>query len=161
MVVSKASDPEVRKSYEIAIATKLRALDLDVLESHLRFPALQEANTPEESTRVVKMFKDAGFKGIILTSLKQTIETQNGSIGAQLEIPKGYKNKSNFGFNTSTSNSSVASTSKTYVLEALTYNLTSEEDRQLVNVCLVDVTDPDAPDSIRKTFAKIIAKQFK
>ncbi len=161
LVVSKSPEPEVRKSYEVAIATKLRAQNLDAIESHLRFPELTEAKTPEEATRIVKAFKEAGISGIILTSLKQTIETQNGNMAGQMGIPESYEDKASFGPNSGSSDVPIVATSKTYVLEALTYNLGLEQDKQLVNVCLVDVTDPDAPDKIQKTFTKIIADQFK
>ncbi len=161
LVVSKSPESEVRKSYEIAIASKLRAQKINAIESHIQFPSLKEANTSEEVAEVVKMFKGAGISGIILTSLKQTIETQNGNMATQTGIPSSYANKASFGPNSASSNVPVVSTSKTYVLEALTYDLTLEKDKQLVNVCLVDVTDPDAPDKIQKAFAKIVADQFK
>ncbi|QCX00634.1 hypothetical protein FGM00_11155 [Aggregatimonas sangjinii] len=161
LVISESPESEVRKSYEIAIASKLRAQKLDAIESHIQFPSLKEANTPEERAQTVQMFKNAGISGIILTSLKQTIETQNGSMASQTGIPEDYRDKASFGPNVGSSDVNPVSTSKTYVLEALTYNLTLEEDKQLVNVCLVDVTDPDAPDKIEKTFTKIIVDQFK
>ncbi|MFS4491616.1 hypothetical protein [Maribacter sp. 2308TA10-17] len=161
LVVSESPETDVRKSYEIAIASKLRAQNLDAIESHIQFPSLKEADTPEETAQIVQMFKDAGISGIILTSLKQTIETQNGSMASQTGIPASYKDKASFGPNAGSSDAPMVSTSKTYVLEALTYDLTLEEGKQLVNVCLVDVTDPDAPDKIQKTFTKIVADQFK
>ncbi len=161
LVISESPETEVRKSYETAIATKLRGQNLDAIESHIQFPSLKEANTTEEVAQTVQMFKDAGISGIILTSLKQTIETQNGSMASQTGIPASYRDKASFGPNSSDSDVPIVSTSKTYVLEALTYDLTLAEGEQLVNVCLVDVTDPQAADKIQKTFTKIIADQFK
>lgn len=161
MVVSRASDLQIRKSYETAIATKLRKQNLDVIESHLLFPELKEANTSQEAAQVVKMFKDSGISGIILTSLKQTIETQNRKMASQSSIPKNYKDKASFTSNPGNTNVPISSTSKTYVLEALTYNLTLAQNKQLVNVCLVDITDPDTANKIQKSFTKIIADQFK
>lgn len=161
LVVSETPEIEMRKTYEIAIASKLRAQNLDAIESHIKFPSLKESNTPEEAAQTVQMFKDAGISGIILTSLKQTIETQNGGMARQTGIPASYSEKASFGPNSNDSDIPIVSTSRTYVLEALTYNLALEEDKQLINVCLVDVTDPDSPDKIKKTFTKIVANQFK
>ncbi len=161
LVISESPELNVRKSYERAIASKLRSQNLDAIEAHIQFPSLKEANTPKEVTQTVQMFKNAGISGIIITSLKQTIETQNGTMAAQTSIPANYSKKASFGSNSRDSNIPMVSTSKTYVLEALTYNLTLKKEEQLINVCLVDVTDPDEADKIQKTFTKIIANQFK
>ncbi len=158
LVISKTPQPDVRKSFEVSIADKLRSKNLDAIESHIKFPSLQEANTPEEQNKIVKQFEEAGITAIILTSLKQTIETQNG--GNQSTIPKGYEDKRSFNSDAISTETAPVSNSKTYVLEALTYNLILEKDDQLVNVCLVDVTDPDSEDKILKTFTKIIGDQF-
>lgn len=161
LVISQTPETDVRKSYEIAIANKLRAKKVDAIESHILFPSLKAANTQEEQEQVVKNFKEAGITAIILTSLKQTIETTNGSMAAQTSIPDAYEDKKSFGPNVIDNESTVVSTSKTYILEGLIYDLTLERNEQLVNVCLVDATDPDSPDKIQKAFTKIIADQFK
>lgn len=158
LVISKTPQADVRKSFEASIANKLRSKNLDAIESHIKFPSLQEANTIEEQNKIVKQFEEAGITAIILTSLKQTIETQNG--GAQSVIPKGYEDKRSFNSDAISTETAPVSNSKTYVLEAITYNLILEKDDQLVNVCLVDVTDPDSEDKILKTFTKIIGDQF-
>ncbi len=158
LVISKTPQADVRKSFEVSIADKLRSKNLDAIESHIKFPSLQEANTIEEQNKIVKQFEEAGITAIILTSLKQTIETQNG--GAQSVIPKGYEDKRSFNSDAISTETAPVSNSKTYVLEAITYNLILENDDQLVNVCLVDVTDPDSEDKILKTFTKIIGDQF-
>ena len=75
LVIAGTSESDVRKSYEIDIAQKLRTKKLNAIESHIQFPSLKEANTTEERDQVVKQFGEAGITAIILTSLKQTIET--------------------------------------------------------------------------------------
>lgn len=161
LVISQSVEENVRKSYETGIAKKLQAKHIDAVESHVLFPSLQEAKTTEKQTQIVKQFKEAGISAIIITSLKQTIETQNGNVKSQTKIPKGYEGKMSFGSNTMNTSTSVLPTSKTYVLEGLIYDLTLPEGEQLVNVCLVDVTDPDSPKKIQKAFTKIIVEQFK
>lgn len=160
LVISQSAEANVRKSYETGIASKLRSKNIDAIESYLKFPLLQEAKTVEEQNQIVKQFEEAGITAIILTSLKQTIETQNGNLKVQSKTPKGYEDKRSFDAKTMTSSAIVLPTSKTYVLEGLIYDLTLQENEQLVNVCLVDVTDPDSGDKIEKNFTKIIADQF-
>ncbi len=161
LVISEHPEIYVRKLYETSIAKKLRSQSINAIEAHLQFPSLEKAETPEETTKILQLFREADVSAIILTSLKQTIETQNGAISSQIGIPETYSGKASFTSPKSNENLATIATSKTYVLEALAYNLTLEEDKQLVNVCLVDVTDPDSGDRIRKTFTKIIGDQFK
>lgn len=161
LVISKTPQANVRKSFETSIANKLRSKNVDAIESHIKFPSLQEANTIEEQNKIVQQFEEAGITAIILTSLKQTIETQKGNLGSQANIPMGYEDKRSFNSDAISTETVPGSNSKTYVLEALTYNLILEKDDQLVNVCLVDVTDPDSEDKILKSFTKIIGEQFK
>ncbi len=161
VVISQSPEASIRKSYEIAITDKLRVQGVDAVASHLKFPTLTEAKTPEEIEKTIQMFKTANINGIILTSLKQTIETKNGQLSSPNVIPAAYADKSSFGANANDNNVFPVSTSKTYILEALIYNLELEDDDQLVNVCLVDVTDPNSVAKIQKTFTKIIADQFK
>lgn len=161
LVISKTPENDVRKSYESAIANKLRTKNIDAIESHIHYPSLREASTPEAQNLVVKQFKKDGITAIILTSLKQTIETPNGSKVSQEDIPKDYEDKRSFDPNKVNKENGTVSTSKTYILEGLIYNLTLDRGEQLVNVCLVNVTDPDSPEKIRKSFTKIISDQFR
>ncbi|MGI9551842.1 MAG: hypothetical protein ACR2MT_11625 [Aurantibacter sp.] len=161
LVVSKSPDPDVRKSYELAIANRLRSQGFDAVESHIELPSLQDAHTPQEIENTIQLFMESGITGIILTSLKQTIKTHNSNLSSQVGIPESYADKSSFGQNAGSLDALPTSTSTTYVLEALIYNLALAENNQLVNVCLVDVTDPHSGDNIRKTFTKIIGDQFK
>lgn len=160
LVVSENSEMDVRKSYEIAIANKLRDRNLDVVESHIQFPSLKEANTSDEKANRTQIFKDAGIPGIILTSLKQTIDTQNGTISKPISSLEGdVDEKSSISKSNNLKKSS--NTSKTYVLEALMFNLALEEEEQLVGVFLVDITDPNSLDILRKTLTRIISNQFR
>lgn len=161
LVVSENPKMDVRKSYETAIAKKLRSRNLNAIESHIQFPLLKEVKTPDEKANRTQMCKDAGIPGIILTSLKQTIETQNGTTFETIGVHEGYVDKKSFLSNPNSLNEPFATTSKTYVMETLTYNLALEEGEQLVSVFLVDITDPDSLDVLRKTFTKIIVNQFR
>jgi len=161
LVVSENPEMDVRKSYETAIANKLRGINLDAVESHIQFPSLKGTKTPDEKANSAKMFKEAGILGIILTSLKQTIETQKGTISKPIGSLEGYADKKSSVSNPNGLKKLFATTSKTYVLETLIYNLALQEGEQLVGVFLVDITNPASSDVLRKAFIKVIANQFK
>lgn len=160
LVVSESSKIDDRKSYEIAIANKLRNRNINAVESHIQFPSLKWTKTPDKKVNRTQLFKDADIPGIILTSIKQTIETHNGTIAKPMVSLEGDIDKK---ISVSNSNNlkESSNTSKIYVLEALMYNLALEEDEQLVSVFLVDITDPNSSDTLRRTLTKIVANQFK
>ncbi len=160
LVIARSAEENIRKSYELGIANKLRAKHIDAIEAHVRFPLLQEAKTTAERDQILRQFEEAGITAVILTALKQTIETQNANLNAHTKTPKGYENEMSFGSKAVSPSTPVLSTSKTYVLEGLIYDLTLQKGKQLVNVCLVDVTDPDSADKVKKSFTKIISDQF-
>ena len=149
LVVSKASINNVRKSYETAIANKLRRRNLDAVESHLQFPSLKWEKMSYEEIDRIKMFKATGIPGIIITAPLHTIETHSETKSQLTGDHAEYS-----------SNKSSVSTSKTYVFQAHIYNLALEED-QLVCAFLADVTNPDSLDELQKTFTEIVANQFK
>lgn len=163
LVIAENSDFEVRKSYEIAIARKLRSHGIDAIEIHKKFPSIvEDANRTQEDVDVIlNAFEKEGVNGIVLMSLKNTIETKN----SDYNISKDYNEKSSFKLMNDSESNNLSMTSKlkstTYVLEALTYDLTLKNDNQLVNVCLVDVTDPKYGSKILKSFSKIVGDQFK
>ncbi|WP_298501586.1 hypothetical protein [uncultured Maribacter sp.] len=160
LVISEHSEMSVRELYESSIANKLRSQNINAIEAHLQFPTLKKAETPEAIDKILNQFKEAKISAIILTSLKQTIETSNMSLSSKKEVPETYSEKASFSSVSHQKNNQAIANSKTYVLEAITYNLALEKDKQLVNVCLVDVTDPSSGDKILKSFTKIIGAQF-
>ncbi len=177
LVAAKSPDLEVRKSYEIAIVNQLRKQGIKAIEIHKTFPSFEEKENPtdEEVSKIVKQFKEKGITAILITSLKSTIKTKSDNAPQLVDIPNQYQNKYLFSFNNSddvhalpklsalgtNDTPRVELTSTTYVLEAITYDLTQEKDKQLVNVCLVDVTDPDSGKKILERFSKIVSDQFK
>ncbi|WP_299439267.1 hypothetical protein [uncultured Aquimarina sp.] len=177
LVAAKSPDPSIQKSYEKAIVSKLQGQHIDAIEMHKVFPNIKdkEQRTAEEVEQILRMFKEKKIEGLLITSLKQTIETNSSSKPERGKIQIDNKRKGSFtiedydnlkdlpdldklDFDTSM-DSKVTST--TYILESTTYDLALEKDRQLVNVCLLDVVDPDAADQVLNAFAKVISDQFK
>ncbi len=177
LIAAKSPDLEVRKSYEIAIANQLKNQGIDAVEMHKIFPDFEEKENPteEEVAEIIKQFDAEGITSVLVTSLKNTIKTTNEDTPQRIDIPTAYQNRYFFSFNNSDDVHAlpklpslesddvpkVELTSTTYVLEAVTYDLTQEKKKQLMNVCLVDITDPSSAKKVLQKFSKIVASQFK
>jgi len=175
LVAAKTPDLEIRKSYEKTIVKNLRKSGVNAIEMHVKFPNFsnKESRTKEENNQIVKQFLNEGINMVMVTSLKNKIETRNYSIPQSVEIPLEYKNKYVFESNTNDellNNKTLSGKSKvelenikmtTYVLESITYDLSLERKKQLVNVCLVDVENPKSGTQVLDKFCKIVSNQFK
>ncbi|KAA1244447.1 hypothetical protein [Aquimarina sp. RZ0] len=177
LIAAKSPDVEVRKSYEVSIANQLRNQGINAIEIHKTFPDFEEKEDPteEEIAEITKQFKNDGITAILVTSLKNTINTRNDNTPKRVDIPAEYQKRYFFSFNAGDDIHmlpklsaleggdvpKVELTSTTYVLEAITYDLSQKKDKQLVNVCLVDVTDPNSGKKILNKFSKIVSDQFK
>jgi len=175
LVAAKSPDLEIRKSYEKAIVNNLRKLGVNAVELHVKFPNFsnKENRTEEENSQIVKQFRNEGINVVIVTSLKNKIETRNSRMPQSVEIPLEYKNKyifesnnqllkvSSKSLNRDLEDTFSGTTEMTYVLESITYDLSLEQKKRLVNVCLVDVTNPKSGEAVLDKFSKIISRQFK
>lgn len=177
LVAAKNPDLKIRKTYEIAIANKLRNQGIDAIEIHKKFPDFEEKKTltKEEETEIIQLFTNEGITGVMVASLKNTIETNNFETPKGADIPREYRDKYFFSYSKVDDISAlpnldsidfddppeVAIKSTTYVLETVTYDLSLAKEKQLVNVCLIDVTDPDSGSQVLSKFSKIVSDQFK
>jgi hypothetical protein len=177
LVISKSKDATISKSYEKEMATRLRTRGIDAIERHLKYPLLSDnsTQTKEKIENIVKQFKKDGINGIVVTALKDVkVKTKIINEGGYDSYPtssskafisfRAYNNDVN-SLNT-LPNPEIPKTttvlrSTTYFLEAVTYNLSLEGEKQLVGILQVDVTDPESAEEVLKGFSKIVAKQFK
>ena len=167
LIIANSPDKEVKISYEISVAEKLRKNNLEVLEFHKIFPEVKykENRSKKEIKNIVQAIKKAGFSNILLISLKTTIQTAKENIKTT-NYREEYKASS---INLSDREkaikkediATIKNTSTTYVIESVMYDLELLEGDQLVNVCLVDVTDPKSARQILNQFSKIVARQIK
>jgi len=177
LVVSKSKDINVSKSYEKEIANRLRENGVDAIERHLKYPTLTDnlEQTKEDIDKIVAKFRLDGINGIVVTALKDVkVKTKIIKEGGYVPYST-YSDKAFISFrayidNINTLNKlpameTVETTtileSKTYFLEAVTYNLSLEGDKQLVGVLQADVVDPENAKNVLKEFSKIVSKQFK
>ncbi len=176
LVISRTPLVDVRKEYEIEIANKLKAKNINAVASHLVFPNLKRIDnkTASRISEVVALFRKEGFDIILLTSLKdvqeqKVLQTQGGYssltdyYGNKYITLKGYYDDVNAPPKLPPLEMDETTTTQvltTYILEAVTYNLALEEKERLLSVTTAEVTNPDSGKEVRREFAKLIASQF-
>lgn len=177
IVVAKAKDTEVSKMYETTIANKLRAKGINAIERHVKYPSLKdnENQTQEEINAIVQQFKNDGINGILVTALKDVkvrkkIMGNDGGISNLAPKDKSFISFRAYNFDANSQHKMATPVapkdptvlrSKTYYLEAVTYNLSLKDEKKLVGILQVDVTDPESADKVLEGFSKLVVKQFK
>jgi len=172
LVAVKSHDFEIRKSYEKTIVKDLRKLGINAIEMHVKFPNFndKESRTTQENNQIVKYFLNQGINMVMVNSLKNKIETRNYKAPHSVEMPKNHTDSlphiNNQLLNIKTLNSKKqvgvgGIKETTYVLESVTYDLSLNPEKRLINVCLVHVTDPKSNSKVLDKFSKIISSQFK
>ncbi len=177
VVVSKAKKEEVSKMYETAIANRLRAKGIDAIERHVKYPSLtdNDGQTQEEIDQLVEQFKKDDINGVLVTALKDVkvkkkiIKSDDGMSNLAPK-EKSFISFRAYNFDVNSQQKiaapparkdAIALRSKTYFLEAVTYNLSLKGDQKLVGILQTDVTDPESADKVLEGFSKLVAKQFK
>lgn len=185
LVINKTNDKVAKERFEKDLAERLRKSGVDAVESFIAFPDMkQKERTETEMDEAVKIVKDAGFTGVVVTGIRN-IETQSqstttGGYDKQINTGEGlgvtiYNYSYHYyGFGSfygSVYNSNLGSiyvkpettvnSYNVYTLETVTYNLTLDKESQMVGVLTVKVTDPSSYEEIAGKYTKMIAKQFK
>lgn len=185
LVVTRSSDMDVRKAYEKRIADDLRAMNMNATEAYIAFPKLRKdgKRSEEEIKQIVSGFRKNGVETILLMSLKDKVEVEKGptALSKGSVAPEKYK-KFNVGFaNIYSVNSMgylnstlparkgtndqpgdiVTLRSTTYVIECLFYDITKQENRQLLATYEISVEDPKTSDEVLTNFAKTLMKTIK
>lgn len=185
LVINKTNDKVARERFEKDLADRLRKSGVDAVESYIAFPSLEnKKRTEEEVEAAVKNVTDAGFTGAVVTGIRdkqtkyQTESTGgydrnvNTGEGTALTIYNYSYHYYGFGsfygavYNSDLGSVYVEPESTTtsynvYTIEAVTYNLTLEKEKQLLGVLTVKVTDPTSYAEVADKYTKMIAKQFK
>ncbi|WP_282117145.1 hypothetical protein [Cellulophaga baltica] len=177
LVISRTPLEDIRKEYELEIVSKLNSKGINAVASHIAFPNLKRIDnkTSERISDVISQFRNNGFDYILLTSLKDVQEQEilqkqggynslNEYYGNKYVTLKGYYDDVNAAPRLPTQEIQETTTSillTTYILEAVTYNLSLEEEKRLLSVTTAEVTNPDSGNAVRKAFAKILASELK
>lgn len=182
LVIARSDDMVGRQRFEQEIAERLRAGGVDAIESYKKFPAMKQNQqlTEEQIAQRVQIIKNEGYKGIVLTVLKdmskEIVTSETGGYVSGGYYPSyyggyyggfgGYYGRvySPYGYGyggTYVPSETRTYTSETYNLETVIYNLDLEPGKQLLGVIAIDITDPKSASKVAPKYADAVAKQLK
>lgn len=182
LVIGRSDDMVGRQRFEQEIADRLRAGGIDATESYKKFPAMKQNQklSEEEIAQRIQIVKNEGFKGVVLTVLKdmskEIVTSETGGYVSSGYYPSyyggyyggfgGYYGRvySPYGYGyggTYVPTETRTYTSKTYNLETVIYNLDLEPGKQLLGVISIDITDPKSVTKVAPEYADAVAKQLK
>ena len=174
LVIARSDDMVGRQRFEQEIAERLRAGGVDAMESYKKFPAMKQNQqlTEEQIAQRVQIIKNEGYKGVVLTVLKdmskEIVTSETGGYVSGGYYPSyyggyyggfgGYYGRvySPYGYGYGRTY-----TSETYNLETVIYNLDLEPGKQLLGVIAIDITDPKSSSKVAPKYADAVAKQLK
>lgn len=182
LVIARSDDMVGRQRFEQEIAERLRAGGIDAMESYKKFPAMKHNQelSEEEVAQRVQIVKNEGFKGVVLTVLKdmskEIVTSESGGYVSGGYYPSyyggyyggfgGYYGRvySPYGYGyggTYVPSETRTYTSETYSLETVIYNLDLEPGKQLLGVIAIDITDPKSASKVAPQYADAVLKQLK
>ena len=181
LVIARTDNNVGRQRFEQEIADRLRSDGIDATESYKKFPAMKHNKefTEQEISDRVQIIKNEGFKGIVLTVLKdmskEIVTSETGGYVSGGYYPSyyggyyggfgGYYGRVYSPYGYGYGGSYVPSetrtyTSETYHVETVIYNLDMEPGKQLQGVISIDVTDPKSASKVAPKYADAVAKQL-
>jgi len=187
LVIARTDDMVSRQRFETEIAERLRAEGIDATESYKKFPGMKQnvKRTEAEVEQAIQIIKNEGFKGVVLTVLKdkssEIVTSQTGGYttgGVYGGYGGGYGmgyygggfggyygsvySPYGYGYGGAYVPSETRTyTSETYLLETVIYNLELEQGKQLMSVISVDVTDPTSASKVAPKYADKVLKALK
>ncbi len=181
LVIARSDDMVGRQRFEQEIAERLRSGGIDAMESYKKFPAMKQNKelSEEEIAQRVQIIKNEGYKGVVLTVLKdmskEIVTSETGGYVSGGYYPSyyggyyggfgGYYGRvySPYGYGyggTYVPSETRTYTSETYSLETVIYNLDLEPGKQLLGVIAIDITDPKSASKVAPKYADAVAKQL-
>lgn len=181
LVIARTDDQVSRQRFEQEIAERFRAAGIDATESYMKFPAMQhnQKQTEESISQRVQIIRNEGFRGVVLTVVKdmskEIVTSETGGYVSGGYYPSyyggyyggfgGYYGRvySPYGYGyggTYVPSETRTYTSETYNLETVIYDLDKEAGQQLQGVIAIDVTDPKSASKVAPKYADAVAKQL-
>lgn len=185
LVINKTTDKIAKDRFEKDMAERLRKAGVDAVESHVAFPEMEvKERSEEEVEALVKTIADKGYKGVVVTKIKNKIkQSESATVGGyDKDVVTGegmgvtiynynyhyYGFGSFYGaaYNSDLGSMYIEEETRTnsynvYVLETVTYNISFEKEEQLVGVLTATITDPTSYEEVADKYTKLIRKQFK
>ena len=181
LIIARTDDQVSRQRFEQEIAERLRAGGVNAVESYKKFPAMQhnQKQTEESVNQRVQIIRNEGFRGVVLTVVKdmskEIVTSETGGYVSGGYYPSyyggyyggfgGYYGRvySPYGYGyggTYVPSETRTYTSETYNLETVIYDLDKEAGQQLQGVIAIDVTDPKSASKVAPKYADAVAKQL-
>ncbi len=173
MVISKTDDHVVRSQFESDLVNNLREHGLNSMESLTVFPRIdtEDKLSENEVQEIVEDLKTKGVDIIILNSLKDTQEysrTETTGGGYSTIWYPSYFRGSNGTFYRyyssiyvqSEPESTITYSGKKYILETVIYDLTKDDNEQLISVITTEIDNPKSLGTISKDFSKRIVNEL-
>lgn len=180
LVLARTADNTARIAFEEALANELRAEGYEATESFKKFPKIytQKEITDERVAFIESILDSEGYTGIVIVAVKDQESTTTTSssgiyVGAGYGGYPGYYGGfynyyrtpyaygpyyNSFGGYIPTSTST--STSTTYVLETVFYNLDEPQENQLVAVVTSELDDPKEAYKTAGKYVETMVKSF-
>ncbi len=180
LVLARTADNTARIAFEEALANELRAEGYKATESFKKFPKIytQKEITDERVAFIESILDSEGYTGIVIVAVKDQESTTTTSssgiyVGAGYGGYPGYYGGfynyyrtpyaygpyyNSFGGYIPTSTST--STSTTYVLETVFYNLDEPQENQLVAVVTSELDDPKEAYKTAGKYVETMVKSF-
>lgn len=182
LVIARSDDMVGRQRFEQEIAERLRSEGIDATESYKKFPSMKhnKQQTEESVQQTVQIIKNEGYRGVVLTVLKdmskEIVTSETGGYTSGGYYPSyyggyyggfgGYYGRvySPYGYGyggTYVPSETRTYTSETYSLETVIYDLELEPGKQLLGVVAIDITDPKSASKVAPKYADAVLKQLK
>ncbi len=171
LVINKTDDDIVRVQFETDLVKNLNKHNINAVESFKVFPKIDTSK--ELNKTELNVFKNAlkadGIDVILLTVLKETQDivttrTTNNTIYSMHSYPVYYRRGFYRFYNTYYIDPgpviSVTSEGKKYILETITYDLTQEENEQLLSVITTEIENPQTLGTTSKDFSNKVIKEL-
>ncbi|SDX43153.1 hypothetical protein SAMN05444411_105166 [Lutibacter oricola] len=167
-VISKTNNDFARIQFETDISKKLNENNLKSIESYKILRKLDTSNNLSfiSTKNVQNKLKKQGIDIIIATILKDTQEytrtavENNISVHHTVRYSRRYRKFFVIPYYNVEPSSSYTYTSKRYILETVVYDITKDEDNQLIAILTSEVDNPKSLGKISKDFSKKITEQI-
>jgi len=182
LVVYKTENTITKQRFENDLAERLRSVGVDATAAHKAFPKLiqhKQVRNEEEMAVVIKKITDAGYHGVVLTTLKdQSQQTEatttggysTGGYGGYYPSYYGgfggyYGRVYGYGYGYGGVSMYVPQETTTrvvdvYLFETVIYDLDLGDAEQLVGVLSVKLTDPESYSKVASKYTKAVAAEF-
>jgi hypothetical protein len=181
LVLARTADNTARIAFEEALANEMRARNYNVSESFKKFPKIytEKEITEERVAFIESILNSEGYTGIVIVAVKdQESTTTTSSTGIGVGVSSGYGYPGYYGgfynyyrtpyaygpyyssFGGYIPTSTSTSTSITYILETVFYNLDEPEENQLVAVVTTELDDPKEAYKTAQKYVETMVKSF-